>query len=746
MTRTSQPRRPSPLVLLMLAGLVTAGLVMAPAGVSAATQSALEATTTMKKGGTVLASGASITPGEHVSFSTLLTMAGGAPYPGSYSAAFYQRKVPQSTSQPLDVSRWTTGTYEVRSLVMTGDPAYAPFYSPWVQVTVLGPRPFTVLQSDGSALPSTAAWGTVLSVRASATGPSPIDLSDATVQVASGTCTVTGWHVTLGANPDESCVLSATAPAVAGEWTSQTITLPAITTTRRSQEIELVGTVPESAEATGTWTPTLAPTSAPGEVALGTVGDHCFAAQGAVTFRSAGPCTVTWDRAADTHWQGATRSAQIEVTHAPVAVVAVQEGVARLGGPATLRVRATAAGSPLTGTWQLEQAGSLVPGVSVSEEGADALLTWTPAAAGDHQVTARFTPSESSVHAVGAQTSTVTVERGTGTVTGAIAPTAVAAQVTLPPGDVTTPRGSVRFTAGALSGTVPVDAQGRAVWVNPGLDATTTQTVTLDWTGDDHHLPAGGSVTRNVPTILTTLSAAKPPVGGWYAGPVTVTFTCSGNGGTLVAGACPAPVELVQDGRDLSASGTVTTAEGARATARVSGINVDTRGPSVRITGATNGAEYRGRARTVSCAGTDAGVGLGSCTISTTRTGDSYRVTARARDLLGHASTTTLTYSVRTLWVAWAPLEEDTFVVKRGAPMIFKWSASPTRPTLYLPTAPGRAPTRKARAAAVYRKADGIATWQIAYRAPKQYRKGQVIRLGFKVPGRTMQVVKVRLR
>ncbi len=79
---------------------------------------------------------------------------------------------------------------------------------------------------------------------------------------------------------------------------------------------------------------------------------------------------------------------------------------------------------------------------------------------------------------------------------------------------------------------------------------------------------------KTVPTITAAIKAGTVGANGYYTGPVTVGFTC---GDTLSGIAtCPADVVLNGDGKDQIASGTAVDMAGNEASAKVSGINIDT--------------------------------------------------------------------------------------------------------------------------------------------------------------------------
>ena len=83
-------------------------------------------------------------------------------------------------------------------------------------------------------------------------------------------------------------------------------------------------------------------------------------------------------------------------------------------------------------------------------------------------------------------------------------------------------------------------------------------------------------VTRSSPQPCRATKARR---NGWYATPVTVTFTCKETSAPLTT-ACPAPVTLSRNAAGQSVTRTIMATDGGAATAVVSGINIDTVRPS----------------------------------------------------------------------------------------------------------------------------------------------------------------------
>ncbi len=85
------------------------------------------------------------------------------------------------------------------------------------------------------------------------------------------------------------------------------------------------------------------------------------------------------------------------------------------------------------------------------------------------------------------------------------------------------------------------------------------------------------------PTIVATVS--PPASGDWYTTPVTVSFQCADDSGTVT---CPDPVVVSQDGASQLVSGTATDPAGHQATATVA-ISIDRTPPSIVLTNSPDG-------------------------------------------------------------------------------------------------------------------------------------------------------------
>jgi hypothetical protein len=118
-----------------------------------------------------------------------------------------------------------------------------------------------------------------------------------------------------------------------------------------------------------------------------------------------------------------------------------------------------------------------------------------------------------------------------------------------------------------------------------GADQVVTGTVT-DRAGNAATTSIKVSVDRTAPAYDAAVDGT-PNAAGWYRTAPTVSFACA-DAGSGVAD-CPAPVRIDADGTDQSATGTVTDLAGNTTAAAVTGLNVDTAAPSVRVSGVSSG-------------------------------------------------------------------------------------------------------------------------------------------------------------
>ncbi len=180
------------------------------------------------------------------------------------------------------------------------------------------------------------------------------------------------------------------------------------------------------------------------------------------------------------------------------------------------------------------------------------------------------------------------------------------------------------------------------------------------------------SIDKTDPTITAQADRAANAA-GWYKNDVTVSFAC----GDALSGTetCPAPKTLTE-GKDQQASGTVTDAAGNRASASVTGINVDKTAPTLSGTPSATGWS-RGDVTVAWTAG-DALSGLaGTVPGDSTVTGEGDDLSASA-EVADKASNTTATTVVGIKIDRTAPSTS----VKVPAPLATGWYAGAVEVTL----------------------------------------------------------------
>lgn len=154
---------------------------------------------------------------------------------------------------------------------------------------------------------------------------------------------------------------------------------------------------------------------------------------------------------------------------------------------------------------------------------------------------------------------------------------------------------------------------------------------------------------KTKPTITGAVTSGTKTSSGWYAGPVTVTFTCEDALSGVAT--CPDPVVLSANGAN-TATGTVTDKAGNTATATVSGINIDQEKPTVTTADVNvQGGTYTlGSVPAATCTATDSFSGVASCTVTVSGGNASgvgtFTYTATATDQVGNTNTVSGTYKV----------------------------------------------------------------------------------------------------
>jgi hypothetical protein len=154
---------------------------------------------------------------------------------------------------------------------------------------------------------------------------------------------------------------------------------------------------------------------------------------------------------------------------------------------------------------------------------------------------------------------------------------------------------------------------------------------------------------KTAPTIYGAVVSGQLGDGGWYVGPVKVHFTCSDDGSKVAV--CPDDVTLTANGAGQSVSREAVDFAGNKATATVSGIDIDQEKPAIALSGVKNGGIYTlGAVPAASCSAQVVVSGAGACSLTVTGgkangVGD-FTYSATAKDKAGNTTTQTGSYKV----------------------------------------------------------------------------------------------------
>lgn len=482
-------------------------------------------------------------------------------------------------------------------------------------------------------------------------------------------------------------------------------------------------------------------------------------------------CDLDYTQPGNGEWAAATnRSQGVEVQLRP-SVVDLTVGTASVASPVTLAVSVVSPAvaatlSPITsgldaaapaGTVTFAAGGVPVATVPVTLDASDptkpgtASTSYTPGHAGDVAITATFEPTDGAVFADGTGSRTVNVAKATTTTTvTAVTPQRITALVGRSADPASTMGGSVTFSYTVVGspapavelGTTTLRGDRRAVLTGSVPPADRDVVIRADYVGDPDHAASFDTRRRDLPRVTAQVEGTRT---GWNGGPVTIRFVCAPSleGGAAIA-SCPAPVTLRGDGRGQSVTRAGTAEDGGRTATTVTGIDIDDTEPSVRVGGTVAGASYRGTAPAATCLGSDALSGLASCEVTRTQlAGRGVRDTAVAIDRAGNRATASITFEVRQEWVVDAPLVRGGYQVKPGTtPRIVVRTEGP-QPQLMLPGAKGKLVPAKLFTA---KKIDnGIVTWQVDVKLPKDLRAGQRYAIGFRLAGDPETILPVRL-
>jgi len=177
----------------------------------------------------------------------------------------------------------------------------------------------------------------------------------------------------------------------------------------------------------------------------------------------------------------------------------------------------------------------------------------------------------------------------------------------------------------------------------------------IDWTASPVSSESYTVTDDTTPPTITASFSTSPNAAGWYAGDVTVTFTCTDASQVT---ACTSPITVHSEGPDIPVTGGATDEWGNHASVTVTAnidrtaptLNVYTSFAGVAVKVGTESVTLRGGVHdlsgieAVSCGGVPATVmnGLFTCVVSVT---DGVNVIAvEARDLVGHSATRTVSF------------------------------------------------------------------------------------------------------
>jgi hypothetical protein len=403
-----------------------------------------------------------------------------------------------------------------------------------------------------------------------------------------------------------------------------------------------------------------------------TTNNSCSLVAAVVHFDHSGSCVVDADAAGDSSYLAAPQVHQtLHVTDVATTLsVTTSKSPTVYGEPTHATATVGASGGAPAGVVQFSVDGAdlgapvtVTNGTAVSSVLTDA--SSDPLAAGAHQVSAAFTPTntakysdaeDDTVQLVDKADSSLTVTVHSKTITAAASPVAPGA------GD---PSGNVTFSVGGSTvGSAPL-TNGVATLhhaVKPGM----TRHVGAAYPGDANFTGSSASTVRHDPTVTAKVTSAHSTSKyGWYRTSVHVSFTCTTHGAPLTT-PCPAPVTLSHSGAAQSVTRTVAAADGGMATAAVHGIDIDKHGPSVHVSGVKDGKTYHGSLPTPHCVADDALSGVASCHLSVHHHGATTKYRAIATDRAGNTATVHGSYRTPAASIEGAHFSKGAFQVKLG--------------------------------------------------------------------------------
>jgi hypothetical protein len=476
-----------------------------------------------------------------------------------------------------------------------------------------------------------------------------------------------------------------------------------------------------------------------------TTNSACSLTSSTVSFDHAGSCVIDFDQAGDGTYAAAPRVQQTIAVSTIGTSVAVASSISPtvFGQVAHATATITAVSGTPAGTVQFAVDGNplgtpvtVSGGAAVSPDLTDA--GGDPLEPGSHNVTATFTPDDTTTYAISQGVLTQIVNPAATTLALSVHSTTIAATVAVAAPGVGTPTGSVAFTVGGVN-VGSATLTGGVATLHYTVPAGKTQQVAAFYQGVPEFTGSSYSTARSDPTITATVTSASGRTHYlWYRGPVTVTFHCTTHGAPLTA-ACPAAVHLTRSGAGQPVTRTITATDGGVKTVVVKGINIDLIKPTVNVTGIKNAAVYDGMAPTAHCVAKDTLSGVAACTITRHVSGTKTTYKATATDKAGNTTSVSGSYTTLGISLGGANLVNGAFNIKLGHTYTLVVYAS-SQPRYYDAAPYPQKPTKRDKAM----RSAGRGRWTLGVTMTRSMSHYRYWNLGVKI-GRTMHVIKIRV-